>query len=156
MNDVELREISLENLDEVIDLQVAMEQAHLVADNLYSIAQSGLDPFGICRAAYADDEPIGFFYTRILNQGQLMYIRRFMVDWRQQRRGYGRGMMMKLLASAFSSPRLEAADLAVSRDTGGAEDFYRKCGFVSLDERYRGGWRMVLTRERYFKQRASE
>jgi hypothetical protein len=54
MNAIEFREITLENLYEVVGLQVTPDQTELVADNLYSIAQAGLDPDGAapkaCRA----------------------------------------------------------------------------------------------------------
>ena len=149
MNDIELRAISLENLDQMIDLRVKPEQAALVADNLYSIAQAGLDPFGQCRAAYLDGKAIGFVYSKLLNEARLMYICRFMVDGREQGRGLGRKIMAKLLASAFESPSLELADLAVARDPGNAEAFYSKCGFIPTGEEYKGGWRMVLHRARF-------
>jgi diamine N-acetyltransferase len=147
MNVIEFREISLGNLDEVIGLEVRRDQAGLVADNLYSIAQAGLDPSGWCRAAYLDGEPVGFFFVRIEDGGRRFYIRRFMIDWRLQRRGLGRRTMLQLLELLFSSPLVEIVDLAVSGEPGGAEDFYRKCGFIATGEVFRGGLRMVLDRQ---------
>ncbi len=149
MKDIEFREICLKNLDEVIDLKVRPDQTDLVADNLYSIAQAGIDPSGDCRAAYLDDRPVGFLYTRILDEGRLLYICRFMVDGREQGRGVGRRIMMKFLNAAFSSSEVELVDVAVSLESGSAEAFYKKCGFVPTGERYQGGWRMVLSRVRH-------
>jgi diamine N-acetyltransferase len=149
MNIIELREVSLENLDEVIDLEVAADQKDLVADNLYSIAQAELEPNGWCWAAYLDDEPVGFTFVKQEDQGRQIYICRFMVDQRWQRRGLGRRIMMQLLDLLFSSPLVRLVDLAVSREPGGAEDFYKKCGFIATGEDFRGGSRMVLSRSRY-------
>jgi diamine N-acetyltransferase len=149
MNAIELREISLQNLDEVIDLQVEPGQADLVADNLYSIAQAALDPTGWCWAAYLDNEPVGFVFVKQEDQGRQIYICRFMIDRRWQRRGLGRRLMTQLLDLLFSPPLVQLVDLAVSRAPGGAEDFYKKCGFVPTGEDFRGGFRMVLSRSRY-------
>lgn len=149
MNCIEFRQIALDNLDAVIALEVAPDQRHLVADNLYSIAQSALDPSGWCRAAYLDGTPVGFFFVKELETGAHIYLWRFMVDHQYQRRGLGRRIMMQLLAMLFSSPSVELVDLAVSREQGGAQSFYARCGFTPTEESYRGGWRMVLTRSRY-------
>lgn len=54
---MEFREVTPENLKEVIALKVHPHQENLVADNLYSVAQVGLKDGGWCRAAYVDDAP---------------------------------------------------------------------------------------------------
>ena len=123
MNLIEFRPISLDNLDVVIALEVRADQTHLVADNLYSIAQAGLDPSGWCRAAYLDGEPVGFFLVKELESGTRMYLCRFMVDQHHQGKGLGRRIMRQLLDVLFSSPAVEVVDLAVSREAGGAEFF---------------------------------
>jgi diamine N-acetyltransferase len=154
MGNFELRATDFHNLDAVDALEVRPEQRHLVAENAYSIAQANLDPHGDCRAAYHDDVPVGFVYTRTLNEGRLLYICRFMVDHRQQGRGFGRRLMLAVLESAFACPAIELVDLAVSREPESAEKFYEKFGFISTGEEYRGGWRMELTRVRYVEWRA--
>jgi diamine N-acetyltransferase len=156
MSTIEFREITLENLDKVIGLEVSPDQTELVADNLYSIAQAGLDPRGWCRAAYLDDEPVGFFFVKEQDGGRQIYLCRFMVDRSRQGSGLGRKIMTRLLDMLFSSPAVEIVDLAVSRRPGGAEGFYEKCGFVATGEPYRGGWRMVLSRSRYLKNSGAE
>jgi len=149
MNPIEFREITLENLDAVIALQVAPDQTELVADNLYSIAQAGLDPTGWCSAACVDGKPVGFFYVREQDSGTRIYLCRFMIDQSRQRRGLGRRIMAQLLDTLFSAPQVEMIDLAVSRTDGGAQSFYEKCGFTPTGEPYRGSWRMILPRSHY-------
>lgn len=152
MHDIEFRPVTLENLDEVIALEVRPDQKHLVADNLYSIAQAALDPAGWCRAAYCQDQPVGFFFVKELDGGERPYLCRFMVDHRHQRQGHGLAMMQQLLENLFASAAVELVDLAVLREPGGAEPFYERCGFTATNEPYRGGWRMVLTRRRYLER----
>ena len=149
MNLIEFRPITLENLDAVIALEVRADQTHLVADNLYSIAQAGLDPSGWYRAAYLDGVPVGFFFVKELECGTRLYLCRFMVDRHHQGRGLGRRIMRQLLDGLFASPAVEMVDLAVSREAGGAEGFYQRCGFTATEEAYRGGCRMVLARAGY-------
>lgn len=149
MDDLEFREISLRNLDEIIELRVRPDQVDLVADNLYSIAQAALDPDGECRGVYVAGRPVGFFYTRSLNDGRLRYVCRFMIDQREQGRGLGRRTMQRLIEEAFASATTEMVDLAVSPGPGSAAAFYEQCGFVPTGEAYRGGVRMVVTRERF-------
>ena len=146
---IEFREIGLENLDEVIELRVRKEQDGLVADNLYSIAQAGLSAMAWCRGVYLDGKAVGFFYVREKDEGRRVYLCRFMVDQRWQGQGLGRRIMRQLLDDLFSSPLVEMVDLAVSREEGGAEEFYKKCGFEPTGEAYRGGFKMILSRERY-------
>ena len=149
MNLIEFRPITFDNLDAVIALEVRADQTHLVADNLYSIAQAGLDPSGWCRAAYLDGVPVGFFFVKEREGGTRMYLCRFMVDRHHQGKGLGQRIMRQLLDLLFDSPAVELVDLAVSRETGGAESFYQRCGFTPTEEAYRGGWRMVLPRAGY-------
>ena len=149
MNRIEFRPIALDNLDAVIALEVRADQSHLVADNLYSIAQAGVDPSGWCRAAYLDGVPVGFFFVKELEGGARMYLCRFMVDRHHQGKGLGRRIMRQLVDLLFESPVVELVDLAVSREAGGAEGFYQRCGFTATEEVYRGGWRMVLPRAGY-------
>jgi diamine N-acetyltransferase len=154
MNIIDFQEISLKNLDEVIGLEVGPDQTNLVADNLYSIAQAGLDPLGWCRAAYLDERPVGFFFVKEEDAGRRIYICRFMVDRQQQGRGLGRRIMMQLLDLLFSSPTVEIVDLAVSREPRGAEEFYKKCGFISTEEGFKGGYRMILSRSAHQSMKA--
>lgn len=146
---IEFRKVHLKNLDEIIELSVRQSQADLVADNLYSIAQAGLDPLGLCRAVYLDGKPAGFFSLKKLDGGTRIYIWRFMIDQRFQGIGLGRRTMMHLLDRLFAVSNVKIVDLAVSRILGGAEVFYHKCGFTATGESYGGGWRMTLAKESY-------
>jgi diamine N-acetyltransferase len=149
MSKIEFREVTLANLDEIECLRVRPEQRELVAENIYSIAQCGLDSSGWCRAVYIGDKPVGFFYVRKQECEKRAYICRFMVDQHWQGKGIGKRIVKELIDVLFASFSVEIVDLAVSKTHGGAEDFYRKCGFISTDEPYRGGWRMVLSRNDY-------
>lgn len=147
---MEFREVTLENLKEIIALKVHPDQENLVADNLYSVAQVGLKDDGWCRAAYVDDLPVGFFAAVDEPCGTTKYVWRFMIDHAHQGKGYGKEMMMKLLEEFFSDPAIELVDLSVIRDPGSAEGFYKNCGFQATEECVGGNeWRMILPRKAY-------
>lgn len=57
---MEFREVTIDNLNEVIALKVSDAQEGLVADNLYTVAQVGLVPDTRCCGVYVDDVPDGF------------------------------------------------------------------------------------------------
>ena len=148
---MEIRPVTLENLDAVVALEVSPEQTGLVADNLYTIAQAGMASDSICRVAYVDDEPVGFFAVQKVPSSKQRYIWRYMVDARHQGQGFGKRMMAALLSDLFSDPNVELVHLTVVRKPGCAEPFYEKCGFSATGEQIGGEWRMVLPRDRYFR-----
>jgi len=114
MDKIDFREITIANLDQIEALRVKPEQLDLVAENIYSIAQSGLDPQGWCRAVYLGETPVAFFYIRNLNEGKLSYICRFMVDQNWQGRGIGRNIMSELIPQLFSYPSVETIEWWIS------------------------------------------
>ena len=76
-HDLVFREVTLDNLNEIEELRVRTDQTELVAENIYSIAQAGLDPSGWCKAVYMNETPVGFFYVRDLDHGKKAYLCRF-------------------------------------------------------------------------------
>lgn len=144
---MEFREVTLENLSELIALEVSKEQRGLVADNLYTIAQVSLVPDSYCRGVYANQEPVAFFAVQ-WEPGHF-YIWRFMVGAKHQGKGFGSQMMAKLLNEIFSDPAVELVDLGVQRRSGSAEPFYLKCGFIATEQESHGDWGMEMTRNDY-------
>jgi len=153
---MEFREISLSNLDEIINLKVNKNQETLVADNLYSIAQAGLNASAWCRGVYVDGKPVGFFSVIDMKEKNKVYIWRFMIGQYHQEKGIGRQIMLKLLAHLFSDPQVELVDLTVLREIGGAEEFYKKCGFEATEEKLGNEWRMIQLSKDFHKSDTSD
>ncbi|MEM1294082.1 MAG: GNAT family N-acetyltransferase [Verrucomicrobiota bacterium] len=146
---IEFREVTLKNLSELVALEVSEAQKGLVADNLYTVAQVSLVPESYCRGVYLDQMPVAFFAVE--TEKDHRYIWRFMVAKEHQGKGIGSQMMAKLLAELFSDPSVEFVDLSVQRKPGGAEPFYRKCGFTATEKESDGEWQMLMTRSDYEK-----
>ena len=89
---VTLREITRENLDDILYLQVTKEQEKFVASNAVSIAQAHFYPeVAWFRAIYADETAVGFVMLEDDPINLSYSLWRLMVDARFQKRGFGRG-----------------------------------------------------------------
>ena len=126
---VELREVTGETVRAVCLLHVRPEQRGFVAPNAVSIAEALFEPKAWFRAVVVDDVPVGFVMLSIDPAPPELYLWRFMIDRRYQRRGYGRAAIEQVIGHVRTVPG--AAELLVSwvPAPGGPEPFYRGLGF---------------------------
>lgn len=127
--DISLREITNENLDQVIALKVRTDQTH-VASNFDSLKQAEEDPDDICLAIYSNDEPVGFVMYANDYDDNCLWISRFMIDSQHQGKGYGSAALSLLKQIALEDPNI--TKLGLSTHLGNVEgiSFYTKFGFV--------------------------
>lgn len=106
---ITLRKITLENRQDIFDLEVSKDQRHFVASNLasvatcYVLATNGGHPFPF--AIYADEQPVGFVMLIYRVTGYDLpsigldsyCILRLMIDKKFQNRGYGQEAMKRCL-----------------------------------------------------------
>ena len=132
---VTLREITRDNIREVLALRVNPEQERFVATNATSIAEAHVHQEAWVRAVYANETPVGFVMLRDENLKDEPEIRDFYYLWRlmigaeHQGRGYGQRAVELVIAHVSSN--VDATELLVSYlpDEGGPEGFYRSLGF---------------------------
>lgn len=126
-----LREITKENLDEIINLKVAPEQEKFVADNAVSIAQAHFHPeIAWFRAIYADETPIGFVMLENDRVNSLYSLWRFMIDARFQRQGFGRCAIELVLESVKTRSGVKTLFTSCVSGDGSPRKFYEKIGFI--------------------------
>jgi diamine N-acetyltransferase len=125
---VSLREVTKDNVREVVSLEVAQEQSSYVATNAKSIAEAYFEPKAWFRAIGAGDELVGFAMIYRDPAAGMFYVWRFMIDARHQGRGYGRRAMELLLDEARADGAREIT-LSVVPGEHSALDFYRGLGF---------------------------
>ena len=146
---VTLREITENNFDECIHLEVEDNQKSFVARNTYSLAQAWLypanaRPFSI----YHDDAAVGFLMLDIdcHNDGskRACGLWRLMIDKKYQGRGYGKAAMR--LAITYVTENLAPEEMRTSFVPGNetAEKLYKSLGFVATGELDDGEIVMVL------------
>ena len=90
---VSLREVTKDNVREVVTLEVAQEQSSHVATNAKSIAGGLLRAEGVVSGHRRGDDLVGFAMVYRDPAAGIFYIWRFMIDARHQGRGYGRRAM---------------------------------------------------------------
>src|SRR5687768_10555288 len=102
---ISLREITKENLRDILKLKVATEQERFVAPNAVSIAQAYFDrDVAWFRAIYADDTPVGFVMLHDEPAERKYYLWRFMVDHRFQGRGHGAEALNQVIVYVRQRP----------------------------------------------------
>ena len=132
---VTLREVTRENLRDVLRLKVAEEQRGFVADNATSIAQAHFYPESAWfRAVYAGETPVGFLMLSDEPEKQEYFLWRFMIDARYQRRGYGRGALELLFAHVKGRPGAQELFTSCVDAAGGPGPFYEGLGFTYTGE----------------------
>lgn len=139
---MELRPVTRENWEALVDLKVREDQKHFVASNLYSIAQSQfgeeyeghweLFPFGI----YDGETPVGFlmYGLNLLHPKQQAFIIRLMVDEKYQGRGFGRFGMEKMIEIIRADERVGQVGISYEPENEGARRLYATLGFVETGE----------------------
>ena len=120
--EVTLREITAENLDAVLALEVREEQRHLVASNAKSIAQAHYTDVAWFRAIYAGEKPVGFVMLALDSEGPTDFVWRLMVDASYQGKGYARRAMVTSLNSIGS----QASELSRVKETSAIPDRARR------------------------------
>ena len=132
---VTLREVTKENLRQVLNLEVAPEQSRFVATNEMSIAQAYFDrEIAWFRAIYADETPVGFVMLSDDASEQEYFLWRLMVDARYQKLGFAKRALELLFD--YVRTRSGAKEILVSYVPGdaGPQGFYEKLGFVPTGE----------------------
>jgi len=130
-----LREITKENLRDILNLKVTPEQEHFVASNAISIAQAYFDrDVAWFRAICADDTPVGFVMLHDEPAERKYYLWRFMVDHRYQKRGYGARALNRVIEYVRQRPGAHELLTSVVPGEGSPGPFYEKLGFVYTGE----------------------
>lgn len=132
---VSLREVTKENLGDVLRLRVAPGQDRFVASNAVSIAQAHFEPdHAWFRAIYADETAVGFLMLHDEPAKPAYYLWRFMIDNRFQGRGFGARAIALLLDHVRSRPGAVELRLSHVPGDGSPAPFYERLGFAHTGE----------------------
>jgi len=135
---VELRAITAEDFDALIELQVAEDQRGFLNSNVESIAWAYVAPE--CRpfAIYEDDTPIGLATYGYIPADGRCWISHLMIDERHQGRGLGRPALEQLLVRMADESGGGSLLVAVNPDNGVALRMYESFGFSDTGRRQDG------------------
>ena len=137
---VTLREITQENLYEILELQVTKNQENFVASNAVSLAEAHFYPeIAWFRAIYADETPVGFIMLEDDPANSLYHLWRFMIDARFQKCGYGRSALELAIEHVKMRPGAKALSTSYFPGEGSPGKFYEKMGFTYTGEKDEDG-----------------
>ncbi len=130
-----MREITADNFDAVIALQVADDQRDFVPPAVESIAWAYVAPECHPLAIYAGDAPVGFVMYGYIPADGRCWIIGLIVDARRQRQGIGRAALELLLARMEAESGGASLLLSVNPDNVAAIRLYEAFGFRDTGKR---------------------
>lgn len=131
-NPITLKEISSENWYQVAKLSRTLTDAqrNQVADNAYSMLEAIYEYPGhtFARAAYDGDEIVGFIMYG--HEEKQWWIIRLMVAQPHQGKGYGRGIMQRVIDIVKANPETESINISFVPGNDVAQKLYASLGFA--------------------------
>lgn len=145
---VTLRAIDNDNFHPVINLEVREEQGDFVAPNIYSIAETHVEPSFVPLAVYAGETLVGFTMYGFRDDVGGWWIFRLMIDRRYQGNGYGEAATLALIDLMTERESMERITLSYEPHNNVAAALYRSLGFQETGEVEDGEVVAVLHLER--------
>ncbi len=134
---VSLREVTKDNLRDVLFLDVAGPQRRFVASNAISLAQGLMAGDAWIRAIYADEVAVGFVMAANIEEdeyglpvGGQPNLWRFLIDERYQGLGFGRRSLELFIAEVKTWPQARLLSLGSMSGIGSPLPFYLAQGFT--------------------------
>lgn len=129
---ISLKEITIENLDDVLALSVNDNQKGYVSTTAESLAQAYVYkdtayPFAI----YEDSELVGFIMMGYYEAKEYYTLWKFMIDYKFQNKGYGRKALELGIEYVKKRFNPEAIYTGVSIGNDVAKRLYESVGFVA-------------------------
>jgi diamine N-acetyltransferase len=131
---ITLRDIDRENFRRCVKLEVHEEQKGFVAPNVFSIAQSKVEPTYMTQAVYDGEEMVGFVMYGYDEEEGCHYLGRLMIDKNQQGKGYGRAATEEVIRRLRAEPGCRQVALSVNPENRAAQALYKSLGFEKTGE----------------------
>lgn len=142
---VRLIEITRANVAGVLDLAVTPTQNRFVAPNVRTLAEASVYPGETwIRAIEADGKLAGLVAIYSVVEEGSVFLWRFMVDARMQRRGIGEAALRAVIADVTKWAGVFALRLSFVEDPSGPERFYERVGFKRTGRMVEGEVEMIL------------
>lgn len=131
---IELREVTQDNLEDLIRLQPTHEQKAFVSPVVYSIAESKVSPEEVPLAIYEGNDLVGFIMFGIAPSDGRYWILRLLIDERYQHKGYARAAVEQALHRLRERPG--CTEVLVSYEPGNTSGarLYEGLGFRPTGE----------------------
>ncbi|MBE0635387.1 GNAT family N-acetyltransferase [Candidatus Bipolaricaulota bacterium] len=131
---VTLRDITMDNFSDCINLKVAEHQKNFVASNMYSLAEAKADGVSNPYAIYEGDQLVGFIMYDFEPKESRGYITRLMVDESFQGYGYGREAITQVIDRLKAIPACREIQTGYMPLNEVARQLYESLGFKKVGE----------------------
>lgn len=133
---VTLEPVGKGNRAAILALELLLEQQGFVASNAESLAEARHDGEAIARAVVADGRVVGFLMYSAPEDEDEAIVYRFMIDRREQGRGFGRAAVARVLEEIAGLARIRHVSICYEPENAAARRLYASFGFVEkgLDE----------------------
>ena len=129
-----LKDITKENLESIIDLDVSKRQRNQVAPNSVSIAQGHYSNSAWFKGIFNNNVPIGFVMLDLFTEEKKCFLWRFMIDEKYQGKGYGKIALTQVIDYVKSLKVFDEIKTSYVPAENDAEGFYKSFGFTESEE----------------------
>ncbi|MDX8480279.1 GNAT family N-acetyltransferase [Mesorhizobium sp. VK24D] len=133
---VVLQPVGEDNRAAILALELMPEQQGLVASNAESLAEAREDDEAVARAIVAAGRVVGFLMYSAPEEDDEAIIYRFMIDRREQGKGFGRAAVAAALKEIAHPGHISRVSICYEPQNEAARRLYASFGFVEkeLDE----------------------
>lgn len=155
--DLKIIELSEENREELLALQVFEHQKNMIETVGECIEESLEYSFWRPVGIYDGDTAVGFaMYGKIDAENGRVWLDRLLIDKNYQGMGYGKLALKQLVKRLFELYGCESIYLSVYDDNHIAKSIYERFGFIKNGERdFKGEAVMVLSKDDFIKKHES-
>jgi len=138
---IEFKDITKDNFEEVVHVDMADSQKGFVENAMYSLAECYVQPYWYPRCVYDGDIPVGFVFYYFVPEDKeknpdLVFLHRIFVDKNQQRKGYGLKILDAFMDYAKEQfPTIKCVELIHYPDNVAGAALYDKAGFKLTGEK---------------------
>ncbi len=126
---VELKEITKDNFEEILNLKVSKQQEGFVSSVAYSLAQAWVYKTAFPFAIYADNNPVGFIMMGYYEARKQYTLWKFLIDKHYQNKGYGRNALQLAMNYLIETVGAKEIFTGVALGNETAKHLYGSVGF---------------------------
>ncbi len=138
MAGIVLTDITKDNWEQCANLRLSTKQGGLVAPNLYSIAESRIEPSFTPLAIYHDAEVVGFIMYGLDPDDGQYWIYRLMIDQNHQGRGYGKAAVVEVIHRIKQIPGADEVYVGYKPQNTVAAALFASLGFERTGQMFQG------------------
>ncbi|WP_292146989.1 GNAT family N-acetyltransferase [Mesorhizobium sp.] len=127
---IALEPVGKDNWAAILALELLPEQQEYVASNAESLAEAEQDDEAIARAVVSAGRVVGFLMYSAFGDDDEAIIYRFMIDRREQGKGFGRAAVAKVLEEIAKRGHVRRVLICYEQENEAARRLYAGFGFV--------------------------